>query len=510
MCAAQIRRNSRKSRELTWLGSRAKLRGSMLESLRQFVATHRVDGIKWLKAGTASVLAGLSAWSCSFPNYGFNLAASGAAGTAGNGAVSGSTDGGLGQGGSSVARAGAGAAGAEVGAAAGTDSTSAGAAGSGQAGEAGDKECVVQVQAARPSTCSNGTRDGDEAAPDCGGSLCAPCIHNEACAQSRDCISNECSSNACVPMVQLETQAIVRTRDTFTLQFRLRLRFLSMVPQKLKAFSVRYYFSRGDAAEPIVTTSTQAVLNNAIGVAAETQWNVVRVLEEPPGLTSAYLEVTFISERFFHQMDSLELTQAVQTGAAPGRQFDQLTHYSFVDTDSYKLNDHAAVYFGEQVAWGVPPVYRTAPGCFFTAVNFAGPALTLEDHSFLAGDDSSVAFTGATLHSTATPFPPPSTEYLPLLQSGVVLDTAHATVQVPNGEYWAYPYVISAGGTNQADLRLQGAVVGTFFAGLVNNDPAWARLGPYPVTVSNGQVDFSSSGGSVRLAGVELFARAHN
>jgi hypothetical protein len=368
---------------------------------------------------------------------------------------------------------------------------------------------VAETPAALPIACSNGARDGDETAVDCGGSVCAPCTHSEACMQSRDCLSNECTANACLPLVQLETQAIVRTRDTYTLQFRLRLRYLSTIPQKLKSFSLRYYFTRADAAEPLVPTSPQAILNNVTSIAPETQWNIVRVLEAPPELTSAYLEVTFSSERVLRQFDSLELTQSVQAGAAPGRQFDQLTHYSFLDGDSYKLNEHATVYFGAHLAWGVPPPYRLALGCFYGAVNFAGSALALDGRNFLAGDDASVGFAGATLHVTSTPFPTPSDDYLPLLQSAIVLDGVHATVQVPNGQYWAYPYVVSAGGMNQADLRVQGATVGTFVAGLIVNNPAWAKLGPYTVTVSNGQLDLSSSGGALRLAGLELLRVAH-
>jgi hypothetical protein len=481
----------------------------MLESLGRFVATNSAGGIKWLQGCTALLLVAVSIGSCSFPNYGFSAAATGGAGgaaavasVAGN-ADAGTMNGGAGIGGVSTGTGGASGA---AGGASGDDAGSSGAAG---AGEAGAEACTAEVPAALPVTCSNGTRDADETGVDCGGAVCAPCIHNEVCAQGRDCVSTECSASACVPLVQLETQAIVRTRDTNTLQFRFRLRYLSSIPQKLKLFSLRYYFTRGDAAEPLVPTSPQAVLNNATNLASETNWNVVRVLEAPPALTSAYLEVTFSSERILRQMDSLELTQSVQAGGAPGRQFDQLTHYSFVDGDSYSLNEHATVQFGQQIAWGTPPPYHAALGCFYTGVNFAGSALTLEGRNFLAGDDPTVAFTGSTLHVTSTPFPAPSDGYLPLLQSAIVLESAHATVQVPNGEYWAYPYVVSAGGTNQADLRIQGATAGTFVAGLINNKPAWAKLGPYAVSVSNGQVDLGSSGGALRLAGLELFQVAH-
>jgi hypothetical protein len=89
-----------------------------------------------------------------------------------------------------------------------------------------------------------------------------------------------------------------------------------------------------------------------------------------------------------------------------------------------------------------------------------------------------------------------------------VLDTEHARVSLPNGNYWVYPYLVSAGGSNQASLLVQGKVVDLFAAGTLDNAPTWAKLGPYSVSVSDGVLDLSSSGGLIRLAGVEVFRKA--
>ena len=111
--------------------------------------------------------------------------------------------------------------------------------------------------------------------------------------------------------------------------------------------------------------------------------------------------------------------------------------------------------------------------------------------------------------TNATPYNLPSNDYLPLLQYADVLDPTHvATLQVANGEYWAYPYVVSAGGTNQANLLIQGQVVSTFVASTLNSQPTWAKLGPYAVSVIDGTLTFGSSD-ALRLAGVELFQQAH-
>jgi hypothetical protein len=128
--------------------------------------------------------------------------------------------------------------------------------------------------------------------------------------------------------------------------------------------------------------------------------------------------------------------------------------------------------------------------------------------SFVAGNDSGVHFSGSTSQSTTLPYPSAASELVPMLESAVNLDTAHATVTVSNGKYWVYPYVASEDGDNQADLAIQGQVVSTYLAGDLSGGPTWARLGPFPTTVSNGALDFSSADGPLRMAGVEIYQAA--
>ena len=392
------------------------------------------------------------------------------------------------------------------GAAAG-DEQSAGAAGSVEGGSPG---CVVETLAPFPANCSNGSLDGDESAVDCGGS-CQRCL-SEACLHDTDCMSSECKESFCIAPFKLETESIVRTRYTSQTQFRIRLTSQTHTALPLKSIKIRYYFTRGDVAEPIVPVATQAVLNlnTDLVSSGETHVDVVRMLPAPPAITNAYVEVTFTGSRMFittsdGTSDSLVVTQALQTGSG---QLDQLSNYSFVDSDSYGLNQHVTVYYDDQLAWGVPPPSADAAGCFYTAVDFNGGALTLGGHAFLAGTDESVAFSGTTLSVTSTPYNSPSAEYTQLLQSADVLDASHAaTLQIPNGDYWVYPYVVSAGGTNQANLLLQGQVVSTFAAGLVNALPTWGKLGPFAASVTDGTLTFASSD-ALRLAGVEVFQRA--
>ncbi len=51
-------------------------------------------------------------------------------------------------------------------------------------------------QAAAPSTCGDGIKNGDESDVDCGGP-CAPCANGRACSGHGDCQSNHCVSSTC-------------------------------------------------------------------------------------------------------------------------------------------------------------------------------------------------------------------------------------------------------------------------------------------------------------------------
>ncbi len=327
--------------------------------------------------------------------------------------------------------------------------------------------------------------------------------------RSQDCISGECTGSVCTPLVQLETQAIVRTSYPYALQFRFRVHSLATT-LPLKSLSIRYYFGLGAVAEPVVPTSTQAVLDGSMDIAGSTHWDIVHVLPASENAsTNAYLEVTFDSSLSIAKGKVLDLTQSIQAANASSMHtFDQGSHYSYIDSDSYKPNEHATVYYSGELAWGTPPAYGVASGCFYTAVHFGGGPLTIEGRQFLGSDDPSIVEQGMPLQVDTTPFPTPAPAYLPLLQAVTVLDTEHAKLAVPNGSYWVYPYVVSAGGTNQASLLVQGVVADLFVAGTLDGAPTWAKLGPYSVSVSDETLDFSASGGPIRLAGVEVFQQA--
>ncbi len=424
---------------------------------------------------------------CGFPKYAFVSEAFGGAGGGGADAgFSGSTViAGTGPGGASGMGGGAGAG---PGGAGGACLASAGTGG-------------VPVLAAH---CSNGKKDADETGLDCGGPTCPVCFHSETCEHDTDCISADCTvAKTCQQLFELQFLTVVDVRATNTLQFELQLTYLDTTPVQLKDLAIRYYFARGDVADPVVPYATQALLNSA-SIAPQTQWNITRVLPDPVALADSYLEITFTGSRVLLQNDVVQLTQSIQDGTAADRLFDQNTDYSFQNVTTFTEEETATVYRQGQLGWGTPPPYTLPQQCFYTAVNFGGDAFSAAGMDYLAGADAIVQFSGEVFHSTVVPSPTPDPAYLAMLESAIVLDTASATLSVPNGSYWVYPYVISGDGMNTADLLVQGTDVDTFSAETVGGAPAWAKLGPYPVTVTNGKLTLASTGGPVRVAGIEI------
>jgi hypothetical protein len=435
---------------------------------------------------------------CGFPNYGFVGATGGSGGSAG---AAGGAAGSGGQGGAGTGPGGH----SGMGGASGGSSGSAGAA----------PTCVILGEdAGAPSVaphCSDLKTDDDETGTDCGGPTCAPCFHTEACITKTDCASGSCTAaKTCAPLFDLEYLTVVAVRETNTLQFKLKLTYLATAPLVVNNLAIRYYFARGNVADPVVPYGTQALLRG-LNFADQTQWKIVRVLPDPTALADTYLEITFAAgTTVLLQDDVIELTQSIQDGSSGGQLFDQNTHYSFQNVTNYTTENTATVYNLSELAWGIPPPYTVPRQCFYTAVNFAGQALTAGGVDFLAGTDKVVTFTGSTSMSTAALADDTDPDLVPLLQSSIQLDSASATLNVPNGKYYFYPYVVTGNpaNTDVANLLVQGTKVATFAEETVGGFPAWAKLGPYLVSVTNGKLALSASGGMLLLAGAELYEAA--
>ncbi|HEY4105843.1 MAG TPA: hypothetical protein VGM44_18210, partial [Polyangiaceae bacterium] len=238
-----------------------------------------------------------------------------------------------------------------------------------------------------------------------------------------------------------------------------------------------------------------------------TEWNIERVLPTD-SVTDSYLEISFTTPASMLLNYRLDLTQSIQDGTAGGGMFNQDANYSFGSQPTYADNTKIAVYYKGELVWGTPPAFDRPEQCFYTAVNFAGDAFSAQGLDYRASSDPILEFSGDVFHTTTTPSPPVDAAYLPMLESAIVLDDGQsATLHVPNGSYWLYAYLISGDGDETAQFLVQNEKQDTFSAETVGAVPAWARVGPYAVTVSDQKLVLSSTG-KLRVAGAELYAAA--
>jgi hypothetical protein len=489
-----------------------------------------------LAAVLAACFALGAASDCGFPSYDFAPVGAGGvgAGTAGSGGsgVAGSLgDGGLasssssagnaaaaGNSGMSGSAASAGSGGVTAGAGTGAGAGTAGE--GGVAGEGGDSgasgaPCAFSATVTFPAHCTNVKQDSGETGLDCGGP-CAPCSGTQTCASNADCASNVCSSGkTCSPILSLAYKAIVT--DTFTRgpKFNLVLTYLDTVSTLLPNLRIRYYFYHNQGvAEPVIAQDTQAQYdpgNSQRDISSGVHYQIYR---SPPGpalsngvVTDSYLEITFTNMATLTAGATLNLTQDIVSASnSVNAQFQQTTAYSFINGGP--LENHAiAVYRGTQLIWGAPPPMNVLPDCAFVrAVNLNGPAVTSGAQALQASADAGVVYSGAKFQNAVTLLPATDTGTTTLLHSGFVLGNASATWPVVNGKYWAYAWLVSDLTTNAGQLMLQGNPTDPFVStyNAQNSTFAWARIGPYAVTVVDGSLKLTGTG-TVNVAGVELY-----
>jgi hypothetical protein len=152
---------------------------------------------------------------------------------------------------------------------------------------------------------------------------------------------------------------------------------------------------------------------------------------------------------------------------------------------------------------------RTA-GSLYRAINLNGPSLSFEGKTFEA---SALA---ADLVAGPYSFTDERVALNPAVTDGNKAKMLHSSIfgygmvggqvklsNVPNGNYNVYLYVWEDNQNETFSLKLNGQTV-------ESNDqsgPAgtWRKLGPYPVKVTAGSIEMSSSGGAANFSGLEVF-----
>jgi lysophospholipase L1-like esterase len=150
-------------------------------------------------------------------------------------------------------------------------------------------------------------------------------------------------------------------------------------------------------------------------------------------------------------------------------------------------------------------VPASGPG-FYRAININGPAALIDGNAWEAQSGVSTFTINGSARSNPWITPSPATDparvtMLRSFQHHWAISAALA--EMPAGAYEVYLYVIQDWNNPSPPLvtfSLEGQVVGTYRAGGAGS---WERLGPYPVTVSDGTLNLNASQ-IFNLSGIEI------
>jgi hypothetical protein len=145
-------------------------------------------------------------------------------------------------------------------------------------------------------------------------------------------------------------------------------------------------------------------------------------------------------------------------------------------------------------------------------VNLNGPALTVSGNAWQSATQAGVSTTGSGVNQGTSFFPEVTGSLAKALENYTRLNAdQELTLPVQNDTYLVYLYAVSPGSdTNASRFTLQGEEPdssGGFKAQAAGGGQAWAKLGPYLVTVTNEQIVVGVRTGSpsLNIAALELW-----
>jgi mono/diheme cytochrome c family protein len=144
---------------------------------------------------------------------------------------------------------------------------------------------------------------------------------------------------------------------------------------------------------------------------------------------------------------------------------------------------------------------------FFRAINLNGPALTIDDHPWEAGDATGVTCNDAAFEDQSVRLVPETDRSRArMIRSSRWSPQGQARIRVSGlaaGAYSVHLYVWEDNDAQTFDIRIGDAVV----ARNVNSGNAgqWQRLGPWIVEVVDGAIELAAVGGHANLSGLEIW-----
>ncbi|MCC7451116.1 MAG: hypothetical protein IT324_27130, partial [Anaerolineae bacterium] len=144
---------------------------------------------------------------------------------------------------------------------------------------------------------------------------------------------------------------------------------------------------------------------------------------------------------------------------------------------------------------------------FYRAINFNGPALTIDNNTWEGSTAPNYTTNGyGTCDQTSVLIPSTDANRATMLRCAIVQNGLTVTMRnVPNGTYDVSFYVWENDWPQIYSLYLQGQLVVDNYNSVSGGH--WAHLGPWTVSVTDGTINLTSTGWVSNLSGMEVWSR---
>jgi hypothetical protein len=145
---------------------------------------------------------------------------------------------------------------------------------------------------------------------------------------------------------------------------------------------------------------------------------------------------------------------------------------------------------------------------FYRAINFGGPALTLDGNPWAASASAAnLRHNGSAFsNQTVTLAPTTDSTRASMIRSSIWNRALNVELtSVPAGDYEVFLYVWEDNASQTYDIALEGRIVTRHTSGAAGN---WKRLGPYTATITDATITVTTSGGDANLSGLEVWRPA--
>ncbi|MBX0290431.1 hypothetical protein K3G63_08275 [Hymenobacter sp. HSC-4F20] len=149
----------------------------------------------------------------------------------------------------------------------------------------------------------------------------------------------------------------------------------------------------------------------------------------------------------------------------------------------------------------------TANSVFYRAINLNGAATSLDGNAWEGNSAPNYSTNGSRFaNQGVTLNPATTTARAQMIRSSVYSRNLSFTMSnVPNGSYEVYAYIWEDNHAQTINISLNGqSVLSNHNTGSAGS---WSKVGPFAVTVTNGTIQLTSSGGDLNLSGVEVWRK---